>query len=94
MRYSTNLTEDLEWSKTMLNEMIESAKKQGIINLQMLYVLDEALNYLLDHVKQNTDPSDAFLRKWDNIMGWAPKVFEDNPLLDKIRAIDKEICNG
>jgi hypothetical protein len=33
----------------------------------------------------------VFCKKWDNIMGWAPKVFEDHPLLDLLREIDEAI---
>jgi hypothetical protein len=91
-QYSGDLISKIEQSKNILSQMISNAISQQAQNFDMLYSLQHALEEL-KFIVQNKSPADnLFLQKWDNIMGWAPRVLEDHPLLDLIRGIDKEIA--
>jgi hypothetical protein len=71
--------------------MIENARTQKAKNFEMLYLLSDALKNLHQVVLARQRVGSKFIATWNNIMGWAPKVFEDHPLLDILRKIDTEI---
>ena len=81
----------VEKSKEILSEMIENSKKQGALNFDMFYYLQDGLKELSTVLEKKQEINLVFCKKWDNIMGWAPKVFEDHPLLDLLREIDEAI---
>ncbi len=83
----------VEESKTILSEMIENAKKQGALNFEMFFCLQDGLNELSTLIENKQDINYVFLKKWENVMGWAPKVFEDHPLLYLLREIDEVILH-
>lgn len=94
MESSKDILGKVEEAKTIIAEMILSAKSQRAKNFDMLYVLQNALEELGIIMKNEQKVNSNFLKKWDSIMGWAPKVFEDHPLLDLLRDIDKVIIEG
>ena len=93
MKYSNGISKKVEDSKVILTEMITNAQKQGAQNFDMLYVLQDALEELYLKIGNKEKIDIPLLKKWDNIMGWVPKVFEGHPLLDLIREIDKVIMD-
>ena len=91
MQYSNDISTKIDDSILILNQMIENAKSQGAQNFDMLHTLAEALKDLQIKVANKQKVDRGFTVKWDNVMGWVPKVFEDHPLLDLLRHIDAEI---
>jgi hypothetical protein len=81
----------VEESNIILSEMIENAKKQGALDFDMFFYLQDGLNELSTLIENKQNINYVFLKKWDNVMGWAPKVFEDHPLLYLLREIDEAI---
>jgi|LakMenE18May11ns_1017448.scaffolds.fasta_scaffold9341908_1 hypothetical protein len=81
----------VEESNIILSEVIANAKKQGALDFDMFFYLQDGLNELSTLIENKQNISYVFLKKWDNVMGWAPKVFEDHPLLYLLREIDEAI---
>jgi hypothetical protein len=81
----------VEESNIILSEMIENAKKQGALDFDMFFYLQDGLNELSTVIENKQNINYVFLKKWGNVMGWAPKVFEDHPLLYLLREIDEAI---
>lgn len=94
MKYSKDLLKEIESSKTILDEMIVKAEEQGARNFEILFTLQNGLNELSMVIKDNQNLSPQFLKKWDLIMGWAPKVFEDHPLLELLKRIDNKLIEA
>jgi len=94
MRSQTELIKNLDNSLKTLSEMIDNAKKQGAFNFEMLYVLQDGLNELKQLSEKGQKTDIQFKKKWDKVMGWAPRVFEEHPLLDWLRDIDDSIMQG
>lgn len=91
MSYSQNLLDNIEKAKLLLEQMITNAEKQNARNFQMLYSLQNALKELEIKRLQNGKIDSSFMSKWDEIMGWIPRVFEGHSMLRIIRSIDEEI---
>jgi hypothetical protein len=91
--FKESILVDIESSKAILSEMITRANKQGAKNIGMLSTLNQGLNELTEVLKDKKVNQD-FLKKWNSIMGWAPKVFEEHPLLDLLRNIDNMLMTG
>lgn len=91
MRYHEKILDKIFTSEDILSQMITNAKNQGAKNFDMFYSLANALSELKEIVKTDKKIDSFFLKKWDAIIGWAPKVFEGHPLLDIIRDIDEII---
>ena len=88
MEYPVIFLDKIESSRILLNEMIERAIKQGMLNFAMFYTLRDGLNELKLIVVNGHVIDSSFLNKWGKVMGWVSKVFEDTPLLDLLREID------
>jgi alpha-glucuronidase len=93
MEYPTILLKKIEASRAILTTMIESAKKQGVLNYDTVYVLHDGLQELQMYIESKEKISPEFLNKWNRIMGWVPRVFEGQSLLDLIIDIDRIIDN-
>lgn len=78
----------IEASDEILDDMIVKAEEQGAKNFDMLYTLKKGLGVLSKQLLNKQSISDSFLNEWDVIMGWAPRVFEGHPLLERLRKID------
>lgn len=85
---------DIESADAILEDMISKAKEQGAKNFDMLFTLKDALNELSEQLGKKHIIGDCFITKWDTIMGWVPRVFEDHPLLDILKKIDSVITRN
>lgn len=81
-------------ANTIIDDMIIKAKSQGAKNFDMLLVLKDGLNELSDLLVSRKGITNIFAQKWDGIMVWVPRVFEDHPLLKIIRDIDNVVINN
>lgn len=94
MKIQTELVKTVDNSLETLSEMIDNAKKQGALNFEMLYVLQDGLNELKQSLEKGQKIDIQFKKKWDKVMRWAPRVFEEHPLLDWLRDIDDALMQG
>jgi hypothetical protein len=85
---------DIQLSNKILNEMILKAKEQGAQNFQMLFSLSDGLTELYQTLIIENKLSRPFYEKWDSLMGWVPKVFEDHPLLELLQKIDNVVMKS
>ena len=94
MAYSEGLLQKIKDAQIILDEMIESAIKQKVLNFQMLYTLRDALNELKVKIETRQELND-FIKKWnEKIIWWVSRTFEGSDLLDLINSIDKEIMKA
>ena len=84
---------NIKSANTILDDMIVKAKEQGAKNFDMLFTVKDGLNELSELLINKDGINDYFIKKWNAIMGWAPKVFEDHPLLEILRKIDNVVMN-
>ena len=84
---------DIKSANTILDDMIVKAKEQGAKNFDMLFTVKDGLSELCERLQNKDGISNCFIEKWDAIMGWVPRVFEDHPLLEILRKIDDVIMN-
>jgi len=91
MRYTIELISKITQSKSILNDMIASAEKQGAKNFEMLYTIHEALEEATYLVKNQENPGFDFIKKWNGVMGWVHRVFEGHAILQLIYSIDEEL---
>ena len=85
---------NIKSANTILDDMIAKAKEQGAKNFDMLFTLKDGLNELSERVQNKEEISNCFIEKWDTIMGWTPRVFEDHPLLEILKKIDDVVMNN
>ncbi|MCO5236858.1 MAG: hypothetical protein M9933_11380 [Chitinophagaceae bacterium] len=93
MRDFKELSNNINSAIAILNDMIAKAKAQGAQNFDMLYNVKDGLNELSQLLISRQKINDSFLRKWDETMGWVPRVFEGHPLLEILRQIDNVITS-
>lgn len=91
MRDLKELSNSIKSAKAILDDMIAKAKEQGAQNFDMLFTVKDGLCELSELLESKKSIDDCFMEKWDSIMGWAPRVFEDHPLLDLLRNIDNTL---
>jgi hypothetical protein len=85
---------NIKSANTILDDMIVKAKEQDAQNFNMLFTVKDGLSELSERLLNKDGISDCFTKKWDAIMGWVPRVFEDHPLLEILRKIDDVIMNN
>lgn len=85
---------NIKSANTILDDMIVKAKEQGAKNFDMLFTVKDGLNELSHRLQNKDGLSICFMEKWDNIMGWVPRVFEDHPLLEILRKIDDVVMSN
>lgn len=91
MKYSSNLYLKIDEVEKMLTEMINLAELQKAQNFEHLYSLQKGLKELAVAVGKEETLDVFFIKKWNNIMGWVHRAFEDHPILPLIYEIDSEI---
>jgi hypothetical protein len=85
---------NIKSANTILDDMIEKAREQNARNFEMLFTVKNGLNELSELLTNKNGINDRFIEKWNTIMGWVPKVFEDHPLLEILRKIDVVVMNN
>lgn len=85
---------NIKSANTILDDMIVKAKEQGAKNFDMLFTIKDGLNELSELLVNKDGITDCFIQKWDAIMGWVPRVFEDHPLLEILRKIDDAVMSN
>lgn len=78
----------------ILTEMIALAEAQKAQNFNHLYSLKIGLEELTILVRNNEIPDISFVKKWNNIMVWVYRAFEDHPILSLIYDIDNEVVGS
>lgn len=94
MRDLKELSISIKSAKAILDDMIVKAKEQGAKNFDTLFYCKDGLCELSELLESKESIDDCFMEKWDALMGWAPRVFEDHPLLDLLRNIDNTLMKG
>jgi hypothetical protein len=91
MEYSNDLSKKIKDCQKIIADMISKAKSQGDLNFDMLYSVQNVLNELSIILQNRQKANSAFIKKWNNVMGFVPRVFEDHPLLNGMRDIDQSL---
>ena len=91
MKYSSDLGLKIDKVTKILTEIINQAELQKAQNFEHLYSLQKGLKELTVVVEKDETLDVFFVRRWNNIMGWVHRAFEDHHILPLIYEIDSKI---
>jgi len=91
MNFSSELKPTAEKAILMVDMLISQAEAQHVTNLEVAYSIKKGLSELLSNVYSDSKLTKEFIKKWNKLMPFCSRFFEDHPFLEILNKIDREI---
>ena len=94
MEVQLEILNKIKSAAVLIDDMTIKAKEQGSKNVDLLFFVKDGFNELYDSLIDMKGINDSLMQKWNSMMSWVPRYFEDHPLLQIIREIDNAVINN